>query len=293
MFNLPSQFVDAAKSEHTYTPKRYSVTSLLKGSCEAVLQRRHDDEIVQDVSDMVWLIFGTAVHKILEEGREEDTELKECWISMDVPGTDGYVMSGQFDSYNDRTGLLTDWKTASVWKVQFNDWEDYRTQLLYYCVLMRANGFNAHAGQVVALLKDWSATKAETDRDYPQHPVFIIGWEYTESELRAAEAAILKKFAEIAVAEATPDADLIPCSPEERWEKSAKYAVKKKGNVRASKLCDTEEEALAIVSELEEANPKVKYEVEHRPAEYTKCTKYCTVTRWCPFYQKEIADAGE
>ncbi|MFR3452256.1 MAG: hypothetical protein ACLTSX_12620 [Collinsella sp.] len=75
--NLPRPFVSAAESDYKYTPKRYSVTALLKGTREAILQRRHDDEITQDVADMVWAVFGSAVHQILQNAKETKTQLKE------------------------------------------------------------------------------------------------------------------------------------------------------------------------------------------------------------------------
>lgn len=49
--NLPQPFVDAATSNHTYKPNRYSVTEVLGGTCEAVLKRRHVEEAIEDVSD--------------------------------------------------------------------------------------------------------------------------------------------------------------------------------------------------------------------------------------------------
>lgn len=69
--NLPAPFVSAVEHEYQYKDKQYSVTQLLKGSCEAVLERRYHNEIERDVSDMIWLIFGTAVHSILENADEE------------------------------------------------------------------------------------------------------------------------------------------------------------------------------------------------------------------------------
>lgn len=286
--NLPEPFVNAAKSEHVYTPKRYSVTSLLKGTCEAILQRRHDDEITQDASEMVWMIFGSAVHKILEESEETATQLKETWVSMDIPGTD-YVMSGIMDLYDDKTGEITDWKTASVYKVLKDDWEDYRKQLLYYAVILKDMGFEPKSGKIVAMLKDHSPSKARTEADYPKLPVYQKRWVYTDAEIAAAKQEIIERFKKIAEQEQVPDEELEPCSPSERWDDPPKYAVTKVGNKRASKLCDTEEEAQKEVAE--RTTGKDKYEIIYRPGEHAKCEKYCTVTKWCPFYQKEKVNA--
>lgn len=51
--NLPQPFVDAATNDHEYTEGRYSVTELLGGTCEAILKRRHSDELTDDVADRV------------------------------------------------------------------------------------------------------------------------------------------------------------------------------------------------------------------------------------------------
>lgn len=51
--NLPKAFMQMASEEYTSQTKRYSVTSLLKGTREAILEKRHADEIEQDVSDMI------------------------------------------------------------------------------------------------------------------------------------------------------------------------------------------------------------------------------------------------
>ena len=67
--NLPQPFVDAVTREYQYKDKQYSVTAILKDVREILLTRRHNDEIEQDVADMIWLIFGTAVHKVLEDSK--------------------------------------------------------------------------------------------------------------------------------------------------------------------------------------------------------------------------------
>ena len=70
-YGLPQAFVKMAESDYEYRPKRYSVTSILKGIRETLLERRHHNEIEVDVSDMVWALFGTAVHEILASQQEK------------------------------------------------------------------------------------------------------------------------------------------------------------------------------------------------------------------------------
>ena len=274
--NLPQPLVDAVSSDYTYKDKRYSATSLLKGTREAILQRRHQDEVKQDVSDMVWLIFGTAVHSVLENAQETETQLKENKIELEMPN--GYTLSGIFDLYDDSTGTVTDYKTASVWKVIYDEWDDYRQQLLIYAYMLRQMGFDAHTGEIVALLKDHSKTKAKTDYSYPQHPVFVKRFEFTGEDFEAIGQWLERKFREIERCEKLPDDSLPCCTAEERWETPSKYAVYKNQNKRATKLCDTEEQALEYI---ERQNGKDKYRIEYRSGVSKKCAEYCSVCEFC------------
>ena len=79
---LPQPFVDAVSGDYKYREKRYSVTTMLKPVREIMLMRRHGDNIEQDVSDMIWAIFGTACHSILENSTERKHLLKEKALSM-------------------------------------------------------------------------------------------------------------------------------------------------------------------------------------------------------------------
>lgn len=274
---LPEPFVEAVKSSWRYTDKRYSVTQLLKGTREAILERRHRDEIEQDVSDMVWLIFGTAVHSILEKSQETDTQLKENFITADMP--DGYTMSGIFDLYDDATGTVTDYKTASVWKVIYGEWDDYRTQTLAYCWMLRKMGFDAKRGQIVALLKDHSKGKARRESGYPPYPVYTVAWDFTEDDFNGFEAWAVRKFEEIAEAEKLPDDELPICTPEERWFKAGKFAVMKKGRKTAVKLYDdrTDAEIHAI---------EVGGYVEERKGRDGKCPEYCSACQFCSYWKE-------
>ena len=143
---LPRAFEEMAKRDFTFDPKTYRVTSLLKGIRETILEKRHAEEIEQDVSDMIWLLFGTAVHGILEKQQEEGHEIKESRVSAEFGE---YTLSGQFDLYNADEKKITDYKTCSVWKVIFGDYTDWRRQLLIYAYMMRQIGFEVKSGEIV------------------------------------------------------------------------------------------------------------------------------------------------
>lgn len=278
---LPTPFVDAVSREYQYKPKQYSVTSLLKGICQVMLERRHADEIEQDVSEMVWMIFGTSVHSILENGQESAQQLKENKIVVDVGE---YKLSGIFDLYDAETGTVTDYKTGTTWKVIFDDWDDYRKQLLMYAYMLRCIGFDCNRGEIVMMLKDHSKTKAKTDSSYPQKPVYIKKFEFSEKDFVEIEAYIKDRFTAIRLAEGLPDDELQPCTPEERWHKGDKWAVKKQGRKTALKVCDSEREAAAYI---EERGLDDKHYIEFREGTDSRCVDYCTAAPFCPYYREK------
>lgn len=289
--NLPQPFVDAVTDDYRYKDKRYSVTSVLKGTCEAILQRRHQDEVVTDVADKVWLIFGKAVHSILENSNETPEQLKENWLAVDMPN--GYTLSGIFDLYDDKTGTVTDYKTASVWKAVYDEWEDYRKQLLIYCWMLQQIGFDAKRGQIVAMLKDHSKSKAKFDKSYPQYPVVIKEWEFTEEEFVEVEKWLNQKFREIEWYEDLEDSKLECCTPEERWAKPTKWAVMKKGRKSAVRLYEVKGDAYQRAAGENRNTKGEPYYVEERPGTDTKCTEYCSVCEFCPYWREKYSESDK
>lgn len=278
---LPQAFVSMAESQHTPQAKRYSVTALLKGVREAILQKRHDDEIEQDVSDMIWMLYGSAAHAVLEKQKEGEAELKENKLTVQVGE---YTLSGVFDLYNDDTGVVTDYKTCSAWKVIYRDYADWRRQVLAYAWMLRAIGFNARGGEIVAIMKDHSKTKAKTDQNYPGFPVEKIHWDFSPADFAECEKWVEERFAAIAAAEALPDDELPLCSPDERFNSGDKYAVMAKGKKRALRVLDSMEEA----EQWKEANGGDHIEV--RPGEDKKCENYCSVCQFCNYYKEVVAN---
>lgn len=284
--NLPQPFVDAATSDHRYKPRRYSVTEVLGGTCEAVLKRRHQGEGDEDVADMVWAIFGTAVHEVLRRSEATDSQLQEQWFSVDIPvDTETYTLSGIFDLYDEETKTVTDWKTTSCWTVIFGDFDKWRKQTLVYCWMLRQCGLEADRGEIVALLRDHSMRKARTEKGYPRHPVFRVSWQFTEEDFADIGREIALWFLEAHAQEALPDDELEPCSPDTRWHKSDKWAVKKKGRKTAIRVYDNKGDAYQRAA-MENNHKDGPYYVEFRQGEDTKCESYCSVAQWCPYGRK-------
>ena len=272
--NLPQAIVDAVSVERHNQKGSYSATTLLHGACETILTERHYDEIEVDASESIWAIFGTAVHSVLE-GQNTNT-LKEQFYSVDVLNS---KVTGRVDSYDQDTKTIHDFKTASVWKVQFNDFEDWRKQGLIYAWLMTKCGFEVKKCEFLAMLKDHSKSKAKIDSGYPQLPIYKYEFDVTAENLAEIEQFINNRVAELEEAEKLSDEEIKPCTMEERWESPAKYAVMKTGRKTAIKLFDTKEEA-----EKNMVSIGGTY-VEERKAESKKCHDYCVCSQFCPFWK--------
>ena len=62
-FNIPQTFVNVVKRpQYTKGDVNLSVTELLNSPRIVQLRTKHADELETDVSEMVWSLFGTAVH---------------------------------------------------------------------------------------------------------------------------------------------------------------------------------------------------------------------------------------
>ena len=272
---LPEAFVKAVSTTRHNEAGCFSATTLNKGAKEIILTDRHFDEITVDAADSVWAVWGTAVHALLES--QPDNNFHE--ESFKVPVSNSFV-TGQVDSYDMENGVINDWKTASVWKVQFNDFSDWRRQGLTYAWLLQQSGLEVKKCRFVALLKDHSKTKAKTDSSYPQSPVFIYEFDVTAADLEETAARILAKVQEIESAYKLDDDAIEPCSAEERWADGEKWAVMKNGRKTAVKVFDNQLDADAMAGELGNS-----HYVEHRPAISRKCGDYCNCKDFCNFYK--------
>ena len=273
--NMPAAFVNAVSTARHNAAGCFSATTLNKGAKEIILSDRHFDEITVDAADSVWAVWGTAVHALLES--QPDNNFHEEYFK--VPVSNSFV-TGQVDSYDMENGVINDWKTASVWKVQFNDFSDWRRQGLTYAWLLQQSGLDVKKCRFVALLKDHSKTKAKTDSSYPQSPVFIYEFDVTAADMEETAARILAKVQEIESAYELDDDAIEPCSAEERWADGEKWAVMKNGRKTAIKLFDNSADADAMAGEMGNA-----YYVEHRPAISRKCGDYCNCKDFCNFYK--------
>lgn len=277
--NLPKAFVLACQREQHNKPGSYSATTLIKGVKHTILESRHWGELVEDAADQVWSIFGTAVHAILE--REAEGEMIEISLETQI---NGKRITGRLDNYDKKNDIITDYKTACVWKVQFNDFEDWKTQGLIYAWLLRVNGYRPSRCRFVALLKDHSKSKARHDLQYPQSPVFVYEFDVTTDLLEWAGEFVDKRVKELESANVLSDDDIPPCTKKERWEKGESWAVMRPGRKSAVRVFDHPEAADKMTNDL-----RGGHYTQHRPGECKKCLDYCNVKNFCNFYRDSVA----
>ncbi len=285
--NMPSMLQRAIEKEYTYRDKRYSITSLLDPDRVIMLKRRHNDEIEQDVTDLIFALLGTKTHFELENIDLLPNEYVEDHLEYTFEN--GYTLSGIIDHYDDE--YLDDYKTCKAFTLIFkSDYDKWKKQLQMGAYLAyKKDGKWRKKGRIIAILKDWNKLKAQTEYNYPKFACEVINFDLGKPE--EVEKMILERFDRVIELESMKDKDLPLCTPEERYNTGDKYAVKKKNNKRASKIHDTLEEAQKHLDNLEKDYPNI-YEIVKREGENRKCKEYCSVCKFCDFY-KEIEERKE
>ena len=259
-----------------------SVTTLIGPPKINQLKKRYSDQIVEDASDRVWALLGRSVHKVLElAGGEEELTEKRLYLEIN-----GWTLTGQTDLYEVDKGILSDFKVTSVFSFLLGQKSEWVAQLNCNGMLWREYGYSPKKLQIVAILRDWQASKAEFDKEYPQCAVHIVDIPLWDNEKCIAYAAERIKLHQ--AASEMPD-DFIPtCDPKERWAKPDTFAIKKDGNKRAAKVCDTMEEAENL---LPTYGPK--HAIEKRSGGDMRCERYCSVAPFCNYYKANYNKPNE
>jgi hypothetical protein len=250
------------------------------------LNKKFEDQIEQDASDMVWSIFGSAVHNVLEHGKDEN-HIVEQRIHYDY---EGWHISGAIDLQvvNEKGIDVKDYKTTTVWAVM-NEKFEWEVQLNIYAGLVEdVKKVPVTSVGIVAIIRDWNRRESTTREGYPEAPIKEIPirlWSKKERDEFISNRIALHSACEFAI---ETDGDLPDCTPDEMWEKQTTYAIKKVGNKRAFKVYDNEKDALDAVADMEKT-----YEIEVRPGERTRCTNFCPVNTWCTQYKTYLEEKNE
>ena len=280
-FGLPQTFVNVIQRP-TYTKGKanISVTELLNSPRIVQLKRKHWDEIETDASEMVWALFGSAVHNILEHGKDDHHIVEERIFAEH----EGWKLSGAIDLQEvEEDGIIiSDYKVTGAWSVM-NEKQDWHNQLNIYAWLVeKVKQQPVKKLQIIAIVRDWSARDTAKE-GYPSSPIATIDiplWPMDQREEYINQRIHLHSAAYF---DSETDGDIAQCTPDEMWEKPEKFAVKKEGGARAKSLHDSRDEA-------EIALPPKGYFIEHRPGSRTRCESYCQVSAFCSQYQTYLKE---
>ena len=271
---LPEALVNAVRNDgYSRGQSDISVTQLIDSPFIRHLRQQYADELTEDVSDRIWSLMGQSIHTILE--RANLTGLVEQRLFVEI---NGHKLSGQFDHLEN--GVLTDWKLTSVWAVVYGktEWGKQLNVLAYLC---RLKGLTVNSLQIVAILRDWSKSKAGKEDNYPDTQVVTIPITMWTPERQ--EEYVLERI------NAHFHDGTIPCTDDERWAKPGKFAVMKKGRKTALRLLDSSAEAAKWT---EENTDGKDIQTIERPATYSRCEQYCNVNQFCPVWKEYMAKLG-
>ena len=286
-FNVPETLVAlATRDYYTKGKSDYSVTEIISPPRIQRLRRKHFEEIEQDVSDMLWMLLGTALHVVAERS-EVSGHTNEERLSA---GINGIILSGAIDLQKDEADgvTITDYKFTSAWALMNDKPEWEQQQNIYKYLVERVKKKPVKGLKICALIRDWSRRDAQNKPDYPQAPIQVIDipmWTFDRTEAFIKERVEMHRDSKVS---ADWGDELPLCSDEERWLRPTTYAVKKDGRKTAIRVFDTQDEADTLLKEMPE---KDKGFIEIRKGEAVRCTgNFCGVSQWCSQYQNEIRE---
>jgi len=279
--NLPSCFVRAMEAGDR-EPKLISPSKMCDSVRQILLSMRHHHEAVRDASSMLWSMFGTALHGVVEKHADGMTE-HHMETMIDVDGIPE-KFAGTLDVYED--GVITDFKTTSAWTIVYGSrLHEWTVQLNSYRYLLEQEfeGDVVEKMEIKALLKDWSKSKALDGGDYPQKPVVTVPIkEIDVLPIFENKVRLLRMFAD------TEDDKLPPCTDVERWKNPSVWKVMIKDRKRAVKVCKSRDEAQAYMN----YNLKNGMGIFEFPAKANRCPEYCDGKDFCNQYQEELNEQG-
>jgi len=276
--NLPEPLVTLARREYySKGAAQYSVTEIMSPPKIRRMREKYDDQIVTDVSQMLWSLLGSALHVVMERG-ETSGWIKEERLFAEV---DGVSISGAIDLQEEGESGITiyDYKFTSAWAVM-QEKEEWTQQLNIYKWLVETVKQRKVVGlKICALVRDYS--KHDLREAYPAAPICIVDvplWDSVKTEMYIRERLEMHRESKM---RADFEEDLQNCSNEERWMSETTFAVKKEGRKTAIRVFKTKEMAAALAE-------KEKGYVETRLGEPKRCTgDFCGVSQWCAQYQGE------
>lgn len=278
-YNLPDYVVAyLTHDEYDHEEGVWSATSLMKPIRMAALEKRYDDELVMDVSDLIAAKYGTDIHNGFERAKMPPGFVQEMRLYAEVIG---HRISGKIDlrKYIEmhKAWKMIDIKSTSVWKYIFGEFKEFIKQLSIYRFICEENDIpTIDAGEICLCFTDWKKSEILRNKDYPKTRIMPIVVSLTSVE--DIKKWIAKRLLDIMSALKLPDDRLPLCPDEELWRQPDKWVVMKQKRKSALKV------HLNEVDAMEHADNVPTGYVVHRPGKVNRCA-YCRVCKWCTQYQ--------
>jgi len=278
-FNLPETFLNViARPTYSRGNSEISVTEILSPPQLVLLRRRHADDIEIDAADQVWSLFGSAVHNILQHGKDEHHVVEERLFTT----FESWRISGAIDLQTfqpDGSVVISDYKVTSAWAVQQEKTEWVDQLNMYAWLVERVKGHPVTALQIIGIVRDWNRREAANKEGYPQAPIVTIDiplWNFETRERFVADRLALHNEANFSAV----SGEMPACTSDEMWEKPTTYAVMKEGGKRAKRVFESLDKAEAFRAEQTGA-----HHIETREGGRTRCDSFCQVAPFCQQYQ--------
>jgi hypothetical protein len=264
-YNLPPVFVELAqKWQYKPKPNRIGVTEFCDAPQIRYLKIKHWDELEIDVSEMLWMFLGGAVHSVLEKADIENALTEE---KLEVKLSENITLVGKPDLLHNRE--IHDYKVCSAYAFLLGSKPEWERQLNLYRWMYFKNRFAVDKLKIHAILRDWTKSKTYSNNDYPEIPFQTVNIPIWDD--KTMEEYLIKRI-DVHVDNFTP------CHPSEQWERPTQFAVMKEGRKSALRVLDTLEEAEKWIVDAD----KGKLSIVERKGQKIRCQEYCLVRNVCP-----------
>lgn len=223
----------ALNDYHDPTGAFITGSGLTLNSKQFFLKNKYKNAQISDANEMVASMLGTAVHSHMEPIKNEQ-ELVELRLTVTI---DGKLLSAQFDHFNFKNGIVSDYKITKAWskrhrKEELNagdyDYDAYVVQQNFIAYLLRRQGYEVNGIRLIFIYKDYD--KYTYKKDYPLA-------QSEEEWLPLWSTEKMQKMLELKIMELSnideKQIQLKICSDKQMWRDPTTYSIAKVGSGRS------------------------------------------------------------
>lgn len=304
-YGLPRPLARALANDDYVRHGDWSITELIKPPQIVQLIRRHEGQIVTEVMDNVWSLYGRAMHYAMSLAKVKGSMIEERRNFQ----IDDQVVSMQPDfvyplkckENEDRVRIygMLDFKNPKAYAVKKGAKPDWTQQINGYNLGWHKQGIRIEKAAIAAFIRDWAKLDAAINQggNYPQSPIDVIPIELWPVE--QTEQFYLERIKAHMEAAMLSDHELPECSQEERWPKPDCFRVVTGDDpgraVPGGSFFKTRAEADHFNNERREKNTlkgggyKKNFadaRVVYQHGESKRCAEYCDAAPFCHQYAK-------